>query len=306
MSLKRVLGAIHGIGATLVPAGSLQAQGPGPSDPPGRPNSEPADPFDDPRWRMLRDMKPEAWDLAAMYDACEPTAKTPLVAIAAPHYRESAHVARVCSLSRNAVRADLAQHGIPSAFVPLEGDSLIVRIRQIAVHFFLTSSATHLLFWDGDIECLTTDCVRRMLATGHDIIAGACPFKDETGRTVHNLWPEDQGTPVIENGCVEVRDAGTGFLLISRNALLQMQQAHPELLHWSRSTGITRGLPLWALFNTPIVAGEFLSEDYFFCHLWQEMGGKVYVYTAAEFSHWGEFGYRASFEKQYGLASGPP
>ena len=290
MSLKSIFGSLRGVGTNLVEV-------------PKQPvvHAVPPDPFQDKRWAMLRDNPPCDWDLAAMYDAEGPVSETPLVGIAAPHYRESAHVARICGASRNAVRMDLQEHGLGSMFVPLEGDSLIVRMRQMATHFFLMSSATHLLFWDGDICCMTPGCVRGMLASGHDVIAGACPFKDDTGRTVHNLWPEDDGKPKVVDGCVEVRDAGTGFLMISRRALLHMQKSHPELLHWSRGEGITKGIPLWALFNTPIVAGEFLSEDYYFCHLWQELGGKVYVYVPAVFEHFGEYGYKASFVDQYKL-----
>ncbi len=309
MSLKRVMGAIHGIGASLkkpLPSklgGSSNPPASGPLTDRGAVDS--ADPFEDPRWAMVRETPPEEWDLAAMYAAVHPASPTPFVAIAAPHYRESANVARICAASRNAARVDLQAHGIDSAYLPLEGDSLIVRMRQVAVHLFLLSGATHLLFWDGDIECLTPECVRGMLATGHDVIAGACPFKDTTGRTVHNLWPTDMEAPlVVENGCVEVCDAGTGFLMISRDALIRMQQAHPELQHWSTATGKHRGAPLWGLFNTPIVEGILLSEDYYFCHLWQDLGGKVYVYASARFAHWGEHGYRASFEEQHGLATG--
>ena len=35
--------------------------------------------------------------------------------------------------------------------------------------------------------------------------------------------------------------------------------------------------------------------------LWQQAGGSVYVYAPARFRHWGDFGYEASFETQYGL-----
>jgi hypothetical protein len=292
MSLKTVLGAIRGVGATLLPPPSAQAVAT---------SAQTVDPFEDPRWAMVRDKPPEEWDLDAMYAAAgtRPSDR-PFVAIAAPFYRESAHVARVCMQSRNVVRLDLKAHDINSGFLPLSGDSLIIRMRQLAVHLFLMSGATHLLFWDGDIECTTPDCVRMMLATGHDVIAGACPFKDDSGRTVHNMW--DDEPPVLdEQRCCVVRDAGTGFLMISRAAILRMLQAYPELLHWSMSFGPHRGVPLWGLFNTPIVGKVLQSEDYYFCHLWQEIGGEVHVYAPARFRHWGEHGFEASFEEQYGL-----
>ncbi len=261
-----------------------------------------ASPFDDPRWSMLHDKDPADWDLGAMYAAAGSTVEaTPCVAVIVPSYRESERIAQVCRVSRNEVRKSLAEHGIHSVASPINGDSLVCRMRQRAVHMFLLSPATHMLFWDADIECITPDCVQAMLATGHDVIAGACPFKDKSGRTVHNL--HDDTPPVVVDGCVEVRDAGTGFMLISRRALLALMQAHPELLHWSVSTDRDRGAPLWALFDTAIIDGIYQSEDYYFCRLWQQHGGKVYVYAPAQFRHWGEHGFEASFLEQHGLTA---
>src|SRR5262249_9658684 len=105
MSLKTVLSAIGGVGATLESRAPAARQ----AKPKGGASADvPSDPFADPRWSMLRDMPPEQWDLDAMYQAAgsKPTGK-PFVAIAAPYYRESASIARVCMNSRNAARLDL-------------------------------------------------------------------------------------------------------------------------------------------------------------------------------------------------------
>lgn len=303
MSLARVARLFGGIGSNLVAQGSSigRARASGSMDAGSTP-APASDPLLDPRWSMVRDKPPEEWKLAAMYDAARgaPVSDAPCVAIVVPTYRESERIAQVCRVSRNAVRVDLDRHGINSIAAPITGDSLVCRMRQRACHMFLLSTATHLLFWDADIECLTPECVRAMLSTNYDVVAGACPFKDKSGRTVHNLW--DDGKPELdERDCVEVRDAGTGFMLIRRRALLALMQAHPELLHWSMSVDKDRGAPLWALFDTGVVEGVYQSEDYMFCHLWQESGGTVHVYAPARFRHWGEHGFEASFKEQYGL-----
>lgn len=61
---------------------------------------------------------------------------------------------------------------------------------------------------------------------------------------------------------------------------------------------------MWALFDTGIVDGEYRSEDYRFCNLWQKAGGKAHVYVPARFTHYGEHGFEASFMEQYGLEAG--
>lgn len=259
-------------------------------------------------WTMLRDKPAEEWDLEAMYDKARggPVSDKPFVAIAMPRYRESGRVTRIVEKSLERVEADLEGNGIDTGRIDIEGDSLVTRMRQRVCQMFLRSPATHLLFCDADIEVLDPSCVRLMLSTGHDVVAGACPFKTTEGRVVCNLWPDTAASMTeganleLPKGCIEVMDAGTGFMLISRVALIRMMKAHPELLHWSQSRQ-DRGEPLFALFDTGIHDGVYQSEDYRFCRYWQELGGKVYVYVPATFRHWGEMGFEGSFVGQYGL-----
>ncbi len=296
MSLKRIAGMFGELGGNLVKGAPVKLAT---TDEPLR-NANKWERF----WEALAKPTSE-WDLEGLYAEARggPVSDKPLVCVIVPTYRESEAVAKKGRMSRNAVRQDLAQHDIGTLVGGIDGDSLVCRMRQRACHMALLSPATHLLFWDTDLECLTPECVREMLATGHDVIAAACPFRDLSGRTVHNLYPEDEGKPLEpdEHGCYEVQDAGTGFMLVSRKALIKLQTAHPERLHISTSRGDDRGAPLWALFNAEVVDGIYQSEDYLFCHLWQEMGGNVYVWPDAEFLHWGEHGFRASFREQYGL-----
>ncbi len=264
-------------------------------------------------WRMLRDVKPENWDLEAMYDEARggPVSPTPCVRIIVPSYREGHEVYLRTEPSRTAVVQDLVDHGIEVMRAGLDGDSLPTRMRQRASHHAMKSTATHFLWWDLDIEALDPTCVRKMLATGYDVVAGACPFRDGTGRTVHNLWPgtferwEKDGCE-MPAGCVDVMDAGTGFMLVSRRATAMLQKAHPELLHWSRSKD-DFGEPLWSLYREGIFdepgSDEPVSksEDYHLCRLWQNLGEKVYVYAPAKFKHYGLHGHEGSFLEQYGM-----
>jgi hypothetical protein len=247
-------------------------------------------------------------ELELMYNAARggPVGDTPRVFTAVPFYRESWRVGRAVMGAIEAIESDLLAHGISTERTCIEGDSLICRMRQRVCHSFLLSSATHLLFCDGDIEALDPTCVRKMLASGHDVVAGAAPFKDKTGRVVCNVWPgtfdADGEQMSLKHGCIDVMDVGTGFVLVSREALIRLMAAHPELLHWSRATE-DRGAPLWALFDTGIHDQAYQSEDYMFCRRWQDLGGRVYVYVPATFRHWGEYGYEASFAGAFGLES---
>jgi hypothetical protein len=250
-------------------------------------------------------LKPEHWPIEAMYTAerhGQPVDDGLHVFIAVPIYGESASVVLKTTPSRRATCDDLANHGIQASLYEAPGESLVQRMRQRMVHKFLKSGASHMLWWDADVEVCDPTTARRMLMSGIDVVAGAYPLKEHSGRVVANLFPEqiESGQIQCVDGFIEVQDAGTGFMLVSRKAIVQLMLAYPELVHHSLSQA-DRGEPLWAIYDTAIVERIYLSEDYYFCHLWQEVGGKVFVDTRAKFRHWGLHGYEASIVEQYGL-----
>lgn len=268
---------------------------------------------------MVRLLPPERWNLDGVYKAAhEPVATEQHVVILVPQYQEQADVLRKTNPSREAAAADLEAHGITCSIVTPPSESHVDRMRQRATHLALKMGATHILWWDADIECLNPTAVRAMLQTGHDVVAGACPYRAPGGKVVCNLHDETAEALAagrgltLERGCVEVLHAGTGFMLISRKALLSLMQAHPELCYPSRGAG-DKGEPLWALWDASVVGWQggswaeefatrsFETEDWFFCRQWQDHGGKVYVFVPATFRHWGLHGYEASFESQWGL-----
>lgn len=259
-------------------------------------------------WRLVTDVREDKHDAAlieAMYTAARggrPVSSTPVVSICSPTYRESHEIVRATAASKKAVTVDLLSHGIGVTRTKASGDSLPQRMRQRAVHQFLKSEATHLLWWDADVECVDPTVVRTMLESGHDVVCGAYPFKDTTGRVVMNLWDADvqrfEGGAAVPEW-LEVEHAGTGFMLVSRRVLVDLMARHPELLHLSMSRDDDRGAPLWAIYDTAIVDMVYLSEDYFFCRLVHDAGGKVWVYTPARFRHYGVAGYEGSVQEQF-------
>jgi cephalosporin hydroxylase len=253
-------------------------------------------------WAPLRSTTADQWDVEAVFAAHRggPVSATPFVMLATPAYNppglEFLNV-------REAVIQDLHTHGINVTALLTPGDSLVMRGRHTIVHEFLKSEATHLLFCDADIVPCDPTVVRQMLATGHEIIGGACPFRGETGQVVCNIRQVDKDRKLIDTddtGSVQVNEVGTGFLLMARTAIVAMCERYPELMYFADLPN-AYGEPMWALFDTKIVNRRFLSEDYFFCQLWRDMGESVYVYVPFEAEHWGRKAFRASFTTALGM-----
>jgi hypothetical protein len=267
----------------------------------------------------VRLLPPATWDLYRTYRACHPPIAGEHVVIVVPVYHEPEAILRKTRPSREAVKALLEEAGVMCTIFEMPGDSHVDRMRQRATHQALRAGATRLLWWDADLEARDPSCVLTMLRSGHDVVAGACPFKDTSGKVVCNIREQDErvfrgepGTVDLVDGMLEVQDAGTGFMMVSRAALLRMFQAYPERCHLSRSIG-DRGEPLWAIWDAAVLGAEtgswaemlasrvFATEDYHFCRLWQQLGGKVYVHVPSTFRHYGLHGFEGSFEAQWGL-----
>ena len=212
------------------------------------------------------------------------------------------------------------QHQIPLAFGTIANESLVTRARNVLLAYFLNSDFTHLLFIDADIEFDVED-VLKLYAADKDVIVGAYPKKgvawDRIRGNMHSLPldkplsdkeiaafgsdyainfkfvdPEAKSV-AVENGLVKLHDAGTGFMMIKREAILKLLKAYPEL-KYNNDVNINNEKindHFYALFDTMIdpIDKRYLSEDYTFCRRWQEIGGDIWLDPSISLNHYGHF-----------------
>lgn len=184
-------------------------------------------------------------------------------------------------------------------------DSLITRSRDRIVANFMASRATHLLFWDSDIIPTEPGFIKKLLDTGHHLVAGAAPFKNDTGHVVcvpDEAFLKDGCFDMpVSNGCVEVKCAGTGIMMMTRECIGRLTEAHMDKLYVVNVPGVIHRLE-WALFEDRVRGFDRLSEDWEFCFRWRDLGEHVYVQPDLEFRHVGVKAYEGSFHGQYGGA----
>jgi N utilization substance protein B len=112
----------------------------------------------------------------------------------------------------------------------------------------------------------------------------------------------------VENGLIKLHDAGTGFMMISREAILKMIKAYPELKYNNDVNIANADLKdhFYALFDTMIdpIDRRYLSEDYTFCRRWQEIGGDVWLDPSISLNHYGHFCFQGNPEAI--ISFGPP
>ena len=220
-----------------------------------------------------------------------------------------------------------AANNIGLAVLMQGGDALITRARQnLVAHFLGNPAATHLLFIDADIAFEPAQ-VFRLLGCNAEVAAAVYPTKRidwprvqsqvragrdnlESSALSYVLEFDDPARIEQRDGFARARYAGTGFLMIRRDALLRMIEAYPEL-HYTREHQLQdplAGSPWrYALFDCLIdpPGGAYLSEDYSFCKRWRDIGGAIWIDLQSRLTHIGPMPFIGDLTTQFAPQADP-
>jgi len=216
----------------------------------------------------------------------------------------------------------LRERGINVFWCQITNESLITRARNELARIFIERELDYLMFIDADIG-FGPDAVATLLAADRDVACGIYPKKeinwdsikraasagkideleDHAGAFVFNMIG-DTHAETDEQGMVEVRHGGTGFMLIKRKVFEELAPHVPTYRVSSfqdPETGEYLKPLTHEFFATSIDAsGALLSEDYHFCELWREHGGKVYAHPFVRLNHTGTYTYDGDIIKSGG------
>jgi len=194
--------------------------------------------------------------------------------------------------------------GVKLTTIFLGNESLIQRGRNtIAHHFMNLPDATHLLFIDADIKFRVEDIVK-MIKADKELIIGPVALKgynweeirmaalagdDDIGRTggvfnintLPGIEMENEETPF------EIEHGGNAFMLIRKDCFTALEPQTPIYTNGGRS--LPDGVEIKDYFRVEINkdTNHLLSEDYFFCHSYRQIGGKVWCAPWVETGHFG-------------------
>lgn len=213
-----------------------------------------------------------------------------------------------------------AKYQIPLQLYFLFNESLITRARNYCADEFVRSDATHMIFLDSDIgfnpqdvlallalqdddspydvigapypkKCISWEKVKQAVDKG---IADEDPNKLEkyVGDYVFNPKGDQKEIPIGQP--VEVREIGTGFMMIRRKTFEKYTEAFPEL-HYRpdhiRTAAFDGSREIMAFFDCIIdpESKRYLSEDYMFCYNVQKAGMKVWFCPWMQTQHVGMY-----------------
>ena len=248
-------------------------------------------------------------------DITEEMTKSWYVMLAIPCYDQQITESTFMSIIKTVMF--FRDHGIKFAVSTIT-DSLISRARNnITAKFLVNSEFTHMMFIDADIGFEPEDVIK-LLWHDKEIITGSYPIKEINWKKVkHDAVVKDirydelmskslrfvvnpvknkeQTTLKVENGAIEIFDAGTGFMLIKRSCFEKLIDAYPNLKYDDDTGSLTEKEMeyTYAFFNSYIDPhrNRFLSEDYGFCRYWQDIEGSIWVDPTITLVHVGRIKY---------------
>lgn len=221
-----------------------------------------------------------------------------------------------------------ARINVPIKFKFIFNESLIQRARNYLVDEFFRSEGTHLLFIDADISFNARNALELLAFCGetdkgsprYDIIAGPYPKKaiawekvldaaksglaDQNPMILSKFTADFAFNPVgagefsIDKP-VEVSEAGTGFMCISKDAIDKFRRKYPKQKYTpdhARTPGFDGSRPVYAVFDCLIDpdSNRYLSEDYMFCQWSRAIGLHVWVCPWMELGHAGTYTFKGS------------
>lgn len=216
--------------------------------------------------------------------------------------------------------AKLRDMGMHVSWAQLMNESLITRARNDLANSFLERGLDYLMFIDADIG-FNAEAVLTLLAADRDVACGIYPKKevdwarvntaakdgkeslqDYAGSFVFNMVGAEHAETDSE-GMIEVRHAGTGFMLIKRGVFEQLKPHVPtyRVASFKDDNGEYVKPLIHEFFATSIDdGGALLSEDYHFCDLFRKHGGKIHANPFLQLRHVGTYVYGGDIVKSGG------
>lgn len=228
------------------------------------------------------------------------------------------------------------KYGIDARLFFIFNESLITRARNYLADEFLRSDMDYLMFIDSDIHFEAQDILVMMhYAINNpemEVLCGPYPkktiswekikmavdkgFADKDPNVLEEFVgdyvfnPADNVSSFRIDEPVEVKEGGTGFMLVKRSAFTKMDAAYPELMYKPdhvRTANFDGSREIMAYFDTVIdpVSKRYLSEDYMFCQWARNAGAKVWMLPWIKLKHAGSYIFGGSLAALAAIGANP-
>lgn len=210
------------------------------------------------------------------------------VAIGTAFYKIEAFLPYILSLRMSEKLCNEA--GIEFEFIPRSGDSYVDRAKNWLVREFLKVGYDQFLLIDSDISW-DAKALIQILKSDYDVVAGTYRVKNDWDAYCGSVYTLENDRPMTDsNGLIRAKRIPSGFLKLSRTAVLRFYKAYEHLVYTQDDRSVV------PLFQTRI-DGVYHGEDSTFCDRWQSIGGEIWLEPRLNLTHWGTKGYEGNFDE---------
>jgi len=211
----------------------------------------------------------------------------------------------------------LGSAGHQSFYGKTYNESLITRARNTLVNEFLKTDSDYLLFIDADHGFNPRE-ILKMIESDVELIGAIYPMKNINWNRVvsaidYGVKPEDlekytgffsanlkskDGEPITItlDKPLQVDNVATGMMLIKREVFEKMIPTTESYASSENNGLVNFSEKHYDFFKTEIdEKGILLSEDYYFCKKWEDLGGIVYAAPWVQITHFGSYEFTGSF-----------
>lgn len=189
---------------------------------------------------------------------------------------------------------------IPFELHWVAGNSNLPRARNELAAAFLASKHNQSIWIDDDMGWKAGDVVR-LLASDKDFIGGVgrkkVPSPDNSAETWCCRFAKDEPIEQDDIGALRVNGIGTGFVKMSRKVYETVAEAMPDLKRPGPPSMPEKVREqMHAFFQFVDAPTQLMSEDYLFCELWKQQGGKIWADPKIELIHVGDHEFKGTIE----------
>jgi len=172
-------------------------------------------------------------------------------------------------------------------------NQLVTRARNMLCSLFMDNdSFSHMIFIDADVVW-SPEHVLMLIEHDLECVIGIYPNKAyEWKGSKLTLNPSSKidmfNKSVPNSNLIRIKHGATGFMLLKKSALLRIQK-DVETFILPGSTG--EPITLYNYFDCKVVDNDYLTEDYYFSHLFNKNSGIIYADNRIKLRHIGAHEY---------------
>lgn len=228
------------------------------------------------------------------------------------------------------------RHGIEVKLFFIFNESLITRARNYLADEFLRSGMEYMIFIDSDIHFEAQDVLvmSHFLSNNEDmdVVCGPYPkkaiswekiklavdrgFADKDPQQLEEFVgdyvfnPAEGVNQFRIDEPVQVKEGGTGFMMIKREAFAKYDKAFPHQSYKPdhvRTKNFDGSREIMAYFDCVIDpdSKRYLSEDYMFCQWLRKAGGKIWLLPWIKLKHAGSYIFGGSLQALAAVGASP-